>query len=124
MSRTTVLLDEHVGRVFQHVLSERGFDVVQAKDEFGEQTVDETILRWCADNDAILVTHDANDFNKLHQEIEHAGICCYRAQHRPVTDPEGLVRAFEAVLDHYGADAIQGAFVELDEWYEWLHEQH
>lgn len=124
MSRKTVLLDEHVGRVFERVLSERGFEVVQAKDAFGERTIDETILEWCTDNDAILVTHDASDFKRLHETVEHAGICCYRDQRRPDADPEGLVRAFEAVVDHYGADGIEGAFVELEEWYTWLHESH
>lgn len=121
MSGNTVLLDEHVGRVFEHVLSERGFDAVQAKDEFGEQTVDRDLLRWCVDNDAILVTHDASDFTRLHDDaVEHAGICCYREQRLPDEDPDGLARALEAVLTHYGAAALRGELVELQEWYDWL----
>lgn len=34
-----ILLDEHVGRVFERVLQERGHNVEQAKDRFGEHTV-------------------------------------------------------------------------------------
>jgi hypothetical protein len=35
-----ILLDEHVGRIFERLLSERGYDVVRAKDQFGEHTND------------------------------------------------------------------------------------
>lgn len=39
------LLDEHVGRIFEHVLQSRGYRVSQAKDQFGEHTSDEALLR-------------------------------------------------------------------------------
>jgi len=41
-----MLLDEHVGRVFEHVLDERGYEVEQAKDVFGELTEDTALLEW------------------------------------------------------------------------------
>jgi len=41
-----ILLDEHVGRVFEHVLSERGYEVDQPKDVFGEYTVDANHDEW------------------------------------------------------------------------------
>ncbi len=50
-----VLLDEHVGRVFERVLRERGHDVEQAKDVFGEATTDAVLLRWCGENAALLM---------------------------------------------------------------------
>ena len=40
MSGPRLLLDEHVGRIFERLLRERGHDVVQAKDQFGEHTTD------------------------------------------------------------------------------------
>jgi len=46
---TQVLLDEHVGRVFERLLQERGYDVVQAKDQFGEHTSDADLVEWCAE---------------------------------------------------------------------------
>lgn len=44
MTGVSILLDEHVGRVFEHVLSERGYEVEQAKDVFGERTRDDELL--------------------------------------------------------------------------------
>jgi hypothetical protein len=41
---TEVLLDEHVSRVFERVLGEQGYHVEQAKDRFGERTVDSELL--------------------------------------------------------------------------------
>ena len=68
-----MLLDEHVGRVFERVLRERGHEVVQAKDVFGEETNDADLVRWCGENDTLLVTNNATDFEQLHTTIDHAG---------------------------------------------------
>ena len=75
MSATAhVLLDEHVGRVFERVLDERGYHVTQAKDRFGEQTTDRGLLLWCGENDVLLLTNNAKDFEPLHHEVNHAGL--------------------------------------------------
>ena len=66
MTGVRILLDEHVGRIFERVLRERGYDVDQAKDLFGEHTEDEKLLEWCADNSAILISNNAKDFEPLH----------------------------------------------------------
>jgi hypothetical protein len=68
-----LVLDEHVGRVFERLLRERGHDVEQAKDRFGEHTSDADLLEWCGENDAVLLTNNAKDFEPLHEEHEHAG---------------------------------------------------
>lgn len=83
MTGIRILLDEHVGRVFERVLRERGHDVNQAIDLFGEQTTDAELLKWCADNDAVLVSNNARDFEPLHADIDHSGIFLYYDQHRP-----------------------------------------
>ena len=57
MTGVRILLDEHVGRVFEHVLSERGYKVDQAKDVFGEYTVDADLLEWCGDNGVVLISN-------------------------------------------------------------------
>ena len=49
------LLDEHVNRAFERVLREEGIEVVQAKDEVGEQTTDEPLLEWCAENQNAII---------------------------------------------------------------------
>jgi len=85
-----ILLDEHVGRVFERLLRERGHGVTQAKDRFGEHTSDAELVEWCHDSDTVLVTNNAKDFEPLHNEYDHAGILLYHDQKLPDTDPEGL----------------------------------
>lgn len=121
MSAVTVLLDEHVGRVFERVLRERGFRVEQAKDRFGERTSDEALLRWCAEKDVLLVSNNAKDFEALHEEIEHAGVLLYYDQDLPDDDPEGLARTVEVIIEQYGATGVADELVDLGEWYEWIH---
>ena len=124
MTGTTaqLLLDEHVGRVFERVLSERGYEVEQAKDVFGEYTSDDELLEWCDEHSVVLLTNNARDFEALHHETEHAGILLYYEQHRPDVDPEGLARVVDEVLTQYGASEIANELVDLDEWYEWMHD--
>jgi len=117
-----VLLDEHVSRVFENVLSQRGYVVEQSKDRFGEETEDEGLLDWCDENDALLVTNNAVDFVSLHRSTSHSGILLYRDQSLPDRDPEGLARAVEEVIKQYGVDGVSDELVTLDDWYGWLHD--
>lgn len=122
MTGTRLLLDEHVGRVFERLLRERRHDVEQTKDRFGAHTRDAALLEWCGEHDAVLLTNNAKDFEPLHHEHDHAGILLYYDQKLPYTDPEGLARTVDEVFAQYGADGIENQFVDLGEWYEWLHE--
>jgi len=119
---TQLLLDEHVGRVFEHLLGERGYEVKQAKDQFGEHTSDAELLAWCRDSETVLVTNNAKDFEPLHHEHDHAGLFVYYEQTVPDTDPEGLARTVDEVFQQYGFDGVENRLVDLDEWYEWLHD--
>jgi len=116
------VLDEHVGRVFEHVLRERGHDVEQASDRFGDGTMDADLLDWCTENGGILVTNDAKDFEPLHQHTDHAGLFLYHDQDLPEDDPEALARAVDEILTQYGSDGVENELVILDDWYEWLQE--
>lgn len=118
-----ILLDEHVGRVLERVLRERGFQVVQSKDGFGEGTDDRELLEWCSENGYVFLTNNAKDFEPLHEEIEHAGLFLYRTQQLPDSDPEGLARSIELVVQQYGIDGVRNESVDLEEWYEWLQER-
>jgi len=117
-----ILLDEHVGRIFERLLSERGYDVVQAKDQFGEHTNDVELLQWCADETVVLLTNNAKDFEPLHRTHDHAGMLLYYDQKLPDNDPEGLARTVDEVFNQYGSTGIDNELADLDEWYEWLHE--
>ncbi|MDZ5813024.1 DUF5615 family PIN-like protein [Halorubrum sp. AD140] len=88
MTTARILLDGHVGRVFERLLRERGHEVEQAKDRFGEYATDDALLQRCADNGVVLVTNNASDFEPLHREHDHAGILLYYEQALPDTDPE------------------------------------
>lgn len=61
MTSVRILLDEHLSRVFERVLRERGYEVDQAKDRFGERTSDRELLRWCDENESILISNNAKD---------------------------------------------------------------
>jgi hypothetical protein len=118
---TTFLLDEHVGRMFERVLTERGYDVEQAKDRFGERTSDSELLEWCHENRVIFLTNNGKDFERLHRDYDHSGLLLYYDQGRPDRDPEGVARAVDEVIAQYGFDGLENELVDLDEWYEWLH---
>lgn len=122
MTGVRFLFDEHVGRVFERTLRERGFEVEQAKDRFGEHTVDADLLHWCADNEWALITNNAKDFERLHTEIDHAGLLLFYDQSLPDEDPEGLARVVEAVVAQYGEDGLTNSLVDLGEWYAWIHD--
>ncbi|MFB6309270.1 MAG: DUF5615 family PIN-like protein [Haloarculaceae archaeon] len=122
MTGEQLLLDEHVGRIFERVLRERGYSVEQAKDRFGERTDDEELLRWCRDNTAVLLTNNAKDFEPLHRTCDHAGILLYYDQTLPHADPEGLARTIDKVFDQYGTSNLENELVDLGEWYDWLHD--
>ncbi|MFP4627339.1 MAG: DUF5615 family PIN-like protein [Natronomonas sp.] len=121
MSGPRLLLDEHVGRIFERLLGEHGYDAVQAKDQFGEHTEDADLLQWCADEEVTLLTNNAKDFEALHPDYGHAGILLYYDQELPDTDPEGLARTVDEVFTQYGSEGIEGELVDIDEWYDWLH---
>lgn len=121
MTRIRILLDEHVGRVFERLLRERDYDVEQAKDRFGEHTSDAELIAWCAGSGAVLMRNNAKDFESLHDEYSHAGLLLYYDQGLPDTDPEGLARTVDEVFNQYGRSGVAEQLVDLDEWYEWLH---
>ena len=122
MSGLRLLLDEHVGRIFERLLRERGYEAVQAKDQFGEHTTDAELLQWCADEAVALLTNNAKDFEALHADYEHAGILPYYDQELPDADPEGLARTVDEVFNQYGSKGIKRELVDIDEWYDWLHQ--
>lgn len=70
----------------------------------------------------LFVTNNVKDFEPLHRREEHAGIFLYRVQRLPDDDPEGVARTVDEVLDQYGVDEVTNELVEVDEWYDWLHE--
>lgn len=121
MTGVRILLDEHVGRIPERILGERGHRVEQAKDRFGEHTTDGELLGWCAEHAVVLLTNNAKDFERLHRRRDHAGVLLYYDQSLPDRDPEGLARTVDEIFDQYGTDGVENELVDVDEWYDWLH---
>jgi hypothetical protein len=88
----SVLTDEHVPRVFITTLLSNGYEVVKAKDVFGEATDDERLLQYCGEEGHLLVTNYLRD------------------------EPEDAVRTLERVFVQYPPDELQNELVWLDQW--------
>jgi hypothetical protein len=114
------LLDEHVNRVFETALRNRGHDIRRAKDQFGENTDDDELLRWCSENGRVFITNDKRDFRPLHESTDHAGIFLYHDHTLPDDDPEGLSRTVDEILSQYGIEELDNQLVDLDAWYDWF----
>lgn len=121
MTGARILLDEHVGRILERLLRERGYRVERAKDQFGEHTEDAALLEWCSDRSVVLLTNNAKDFEPLHRNRDHAGVLLYYDQSLPDRDPEGLARTVDEGFDQYGTDGVENELVDVDEWYDYLH---
>jgi len=113
----SVLTDEHVPRVFVTTLRSNGHEVVEANDVFGEATDDERLLRYCGDNDHVLITHDKKDFSgELADAVAHAGLVVYTDANYLRDDPEDAARTLERVFVHYPPEELRDELVWLDRW--------
>lgn len=87
----------------------------------GEGTIDDPLLEWCNEHGYAIVTNDLKDFKPLGERRDRHGILAYADQELPDRDPEGLARTVVTVIEQYVADGVENAFVDLGEWYDWLH---
>lgn len=112
---TSFLVDEHVPRVFCTVLRSNGYEVVRARDVFGEGTDDEELLTYCEREDHLLVTHDKKDFRTAESD-SRAGVVVYTDSKFLRDDPEAAVRTIERALDAYPPSELRDAVVWLPQW--------
>ena len=113
----SLLTDEHVPSVFITTLRSNGYEVLEAREVFGEATNDEQLLEYCGENGHLLVTHDKKDFaGGLTDTVEHAGVVVYTDANYLRDDPEGAVRTLERVLSHYPLVELSNELVWLDQW--------
>ncbi len=73
------------------------------------------------ENDAVLITTNAEDFAPLHRDTNDAGLFLFYDQRLPDEVPGGPARTEDEVLNQYGSDGVRNEMVALDEWYDWLH---
>lgn len=98
MGRLELCTDEHVPDSYFTALQSNGFRVVAAMDERGDQTIDEKLLRWCADEGFVLLTND-RDFVRLDGTIDHAGVILYATQNLGAGAVARGVRRIDRQLD-------------------------
>lgn len=109
--------DEHVPSVFVTTLRSNGYEVVTAKDVFGEETDDRRLLEHCAEENHIFVTNDKKDFtNDFADEINHAGIIIYTDPILLRSEPDKVVRTLERILDLYPPEELRGERIWLNHW--------
>lgn len=114
----SVLTDEHVPSVFVTTLRSNGYDVLEARDVFGEATDDEHLLTYCGENEHVLLTHDKKDFaGRLGNAVDHAGIVVYTDANYLRDDPDGAVQTLDRILSQYPASELSNELVWLDQWY-------
>lgn len=111
-----ILTDEHVPRVVITTLRSNGHEVVKANTLFGESTDDEQILRYCGENDHVLLTHDRDFAGELSESVAHAGIVIYSDANSLLDHPERAVRTLERVFTQYLPEELRDEVVWLDQW--------
>jgi len=90
--------------------------VVEANDIFGEATRDEALLRYCGENDCVLLTHDRDFAGRLGTSVDHAGVVVYTDANYVRDEPEHAVRTLERVFTHYPPEELRNELVWLDQW--------
>lgn len=111
-----ILTDEHVPSVVITTLRSNGHEVIKANSVFGEATGDERLLRYCGENEHILLTHDRDFAGTLAESVAHSGIVVYTDANSLRDDPERAVRALERVFTHYPPAELHEEVVWLDQW--------
>lgn len=98
-------------------LRSNGYDVVRATDVFGEGTDDSQLLRYCGEQDRLLITHDKKDFSgSVGTEVDHAGIVIYTDPIFLRRDPETAVRTLDQIFDCYPQAELANERIWLDQW--------
>ncbi|MDL5362027.1 DUF5615 family PIN-like protein [Halalkalicoccus sp. NIPERK01] len=91
--------------------------VLRTKDVFGENTRDDELLRYCATEGYVLITHDRKDFGgETGRSIEHDDIVIYTDANYLRNHPEHAVGTLERILSYYPLNELADELVWLDQW--------
>lgn len=109
-----LLLDENLEHELRHRLESLGHDVehVDEARELGKGAEDETIVRYAADTDRILCTHD-DDFVTGPVPTDSSGIVFLPDQ---TMSSREIATALDAVAATYPQSAIEGVETVGREW--------
>ena len=115
MERLSLLVDEHVPRVFTGALHSTGFDVTAAQDRYGQESVDSSILDDCAETGTVIITND-RDFVRMADECDHAGVVMYTDRRFLLDDPMNAAGALVELNRYYSEDGLHNPVEWLDNW--------
>lgn len=105
------LADENVRRELVTALRLNGYEAVYVED-YGKGDSDEEILRRALRDQLVILTND-DDFVKLAQKREHAGIIRFKNQ---TIDPGKFVRAIRTIEEHYSREEMFDHVEWLEQW--------
>jgi hypothetical protein len=115
MERLSLLVDEHVPRVFTGALRSTGFAVTTAQERYGQESVDSSIFDDCAEEGLVIVTND-RDFVRLAAGRDHAGVIVYTDRRFLLDDPLAAAGAIANIDRQYTSDEIRNTVEWLDNW--------
>ena len=115
MERLSLLVDEHVPRVFTGALRSTGFDVTTAQERYGQESVDSSILDDCAETGTVVLTND-RDFVRTADERDHAGVVMYTDRRFRLDDPTNPAGALVEMNRYYSKDGMANTVEWLDNW--------
>ena len=116
MSRTKLLLDEDVWLGLAGTLRDRGFDVVHVYEVQRGEMSDADQLAYAAQENRVLLTHNAKDFERLAAEYffgarPHAGLIV-----SPQISKGALVRRATRLLSSLSAEDVAGTVRYLSDY--------
>lgn len=103
--------------MFITTLRTAGHDVVAAKAALDEGVSDEQLLRYCVDDNRVLITHDKQHFSgPLSVTVDHPGIVIYTDANYLRDEPAAAVRTLERVRTVVPDRELRNQVIWLDEW--------
>ena len=105
MTAVRYYLDEHLSPQIGAALRRAGVACVTTQDAGRLGAHDEDNVRWCNDQDMVVVTHDDDYLRIVSGRADHAGIAYCR---RPKYGPSGLIRALIRLAGNRTAEELRG----------------
>ena len=103
MSRFSLFTDNHVRQQLVDGLRQRGWDVQRAIDAFPENTDDDDLFRYAADNRRVFVTNDdrirATGEEWLENERTFAGLILWKLEHHRRYSEGWFIEKLEALAE-------------------------
>ncbi len=112
MSTLAFLADEHVNRAYVSALRSNGYRVRTVGEGYEAGRPDESLLSIAWSGGFIIITSD-DDFVRLADDVDHAGIIMYRQQDHSARE---FVRAIKRIDRYLGPAEFENHVEWLEGW--------